>query len=561
MLTHTRTHTKTQRQFAEHPFISVDEAKTMFGPADGSGQNATNWGQNWFGKNLQVHHPKTYEEVAGLVKALRAQGAKLRVLGVMHSWSNVFADDGTHVIYLDNFKSIIQDPNDYTIVTLQAGVTNAELADFADNPNRGYGRFSYLPGNTLVQAVTYIGAAQTASHGSGNAGTCGDFITRMTLIDAYGNIKSVDGSHKDFKVYAACLGMCGIILDATVKFAPETTGVTVTQIKAPLKDFFPRSCDINATYNPLKQWIESHVGGAMNYATYNSAILSGPLDPKKGEIYTANDYCWAQGVTEVPGLQVQGDRKGLPIWGTQHEPFYDKDLFIPSDYNNAEGTRLHRVALGDWRYKKDTPYMPFFGGLVQNSVLIMQPPSFQLKAEYNTSRASSTHFVRYIEHIYHANDYSFALKVDDDYTNIYDAWWALIDINNQMFLEKGQYPMNLYAAIRWLAHSECPLSGAYGQPGDRFVLIEASSAHGTVGWEEFCQRVLAKFATIKNKKDGSLPKPHWGKVNVDWTPDITRYTQEVMGDQLSRVKAAVMEMDPSGMFRNAHLSKVFDMPY
>lgn len=43
-------------------------------------------------------------------------------------------------------------------------MTNAELADWADSPNRGYGRFSYLPGNTLVQAVTYIGAAQTASH-------------------------------------------------------------------------------------------------------------------------------------------------------------------------------------------------------------------------------------------------------------------------------------------------------------------------------------------------------------------------------------------------------------
>lgn len=118
---------------------------------------------------------------------------------------------------------------------------------------------------------------------------------------------------------------------------------------------------------------------------------------------------------------------------------------------------------------------------------------------------------------------------------------ALIDINNQMFKETGrvrvwcvetlrihpnaspshphnptphaQYPMNLYAAIRWLSASECPLSGAYGHPGERFVLIEASSAHGTVGWEEFCQRVLDKFSTLHSKVDGSLPKPHWGKVN------------------------------------------------
>ncbi len=40
--------------------------------------------------------------------------------------------------------------------------------------------------------------------------------------------------------------------------------------------------------------------------------------------------------------------------------------------------------------------------------------------------------------INHANDYSFALKADPDYANVYDAWWALIDINNQMFMETGR---------------------------------------------------------------------------------------------------------------------------
>jgi len=90
----------------EHPFVSINEAKAMFGPADGPGANITNWGENYCGHNIHVHHPKTYEEVSGLVRALAAQGAKVRVLGVMHSWSNVFADDGTHVIFLDNFKTI-----------------------------------------------------------------------------------------------------------------------------------------------------------------------------------------------------------------------------------------------------------------------------------------------------------------------------------------------------------------------------------------------------------------------------------------------------------------------
>jgi hypothetical protein len=44
------------------------------------------------------------------------------------------------------------------------GVTVADLADFADSPERGVGRFSYLPQSTLIQTITFIGAAQTGSH-------------------------------------------------------------------------------------------------------------------------------------------------------------------------------------------------------------------------------------------------------------------------------------------------------------------------------------------------------------------------------------------------------------
>jgi hypothetical protein len=52
-----------------------------------------------------------------------------------------------------------------TLFCLDAGgVTIAELADWADSPERGVGRFSYLPQNVLVQAITFVGAAQTGSH-------------------------------------------------------------------------------------------------------------------------------------------------------------------------------------------------------------------------------------------------------------------------------------------------------------------------------------------------------------------------------------------------------------
>lgn len=40
-----------------------------------------------------------------------------------------------------------------------------------------------------------------------------------------------------------------------------------------------------------------------------------PIDPTTPAY--SNDWVWAQGVNEVPGLQVKPDRSGMPIWGTQ----------------------------------------------------------------------------------------------------------------------------------------------------------------------------------------------------------------------------------------------------
>jgi len=36
-----------------------------------------------------------------------------------------------------------------------------------------------------------------------------------------------------------------------------------------------------------------------------------------------------------------------------------------------------------------------------------------------------------------------------------------------------------FFAIRWMGHSDCPLSSVHGKEGDKFIIIEASSSHAT----------------------------------------------------------------------------------
>jgi len=46
-------------------------------------------------------HPKNTNRI---VRWVKAQGGILRAQGTLHSWSNIFADDNTDVIFLDKFK-------------------------------------------------------------------------------------------------------------------------------------------------------------------------------------------------------------------------------------------------------------------------------------------------------------------------------------------------------------------------------------------------------------------------------------------------------------------------
>lgn len=53
--------------------------------------------------------------------------------------------------------------------------------------------------------------------------------------------------------------------------------------------------------------------------------------------------------------------------------------------------RLHRGAFGDTRPNPTKQnYMPFFGGLVQNSVLVMQPPSLAVSQLIDQSMRGDT---------------------------------------------------------------------------------------------------------------------------------------------------------------------------
>lgn len=149
--------------------------------------------------------------------------------------------------------------------------------------------------------------------------------------------------------------------------------------------------------------------------------------------------------------------------------------------------------------------------------------------------------------------------MDDDFGNIYEAWRVMIEESDKMWREEDKIPLNIFAAIRWVGASSCPLSHAYGKPGERFAMLEPTASHGTseslglggllvlvgwvgvhmnrfsrdmpthipshhptAGWEEYLKRVMRRWVNIRSK-DGSRPKPHWAKWDAEWTPEVIPY--------------------------------------
>ena len=128
-------------------------------------------------------------------------------------------------------------------------------------------------------------------------GSTPDSIVGLTLINADGDIKTYDHTHPDLPIFAACLGLCGIILQVTVRyvdrfiieglgagsyavqvgsidtlssilshflrpypthhrFSVDTSAVQVTSGRRPFHELFPpRGTPINESFNPLKQHI------------------------------------------------------------------------------------------------------------------------------------------------------------------------------------------------------------------------------------------------------------------------------------------------------------------
>ena len=90
--------------------------------------------------------------------------------------------------------------------------------------------------------------------------------------------------------------------------------------------------------------------------------------------------------------------------------------------------------------------------------------------------------------------------------------------------------------------------------------LQVLSSRHTQQWEEFVRKVMAAWTAIAHP---APPKPHWAKWNAPFLNDsddfVGQYAQAAFWEQIPAFRAAVLEADPIGVFRNRWLERLFHL--
>ncbi|MGM1064528.1 FAD-binding protein [Saccharothrix sp. Mg75] len=160
---------------------------------------STNWAGNVTFSAARTAHPTSVEEVRRLV----AGADVVRAVGTGHSFSTVADTAGTHVA-LDAVPEVFEVGDG--VVRVGAGMRLARVAELAQ------ARGVALPAMPSLPHISVIGAAATATHGSGNdVPSLASLVRRVELVTADGDLVALGDGDEGFDGAVVAFGSLGVV--------------------------------------------------------------------------------------------------------------------------------------------------------------------------------------------------------------------------------------------------------------------------------------------------------------------------------------------------------------
>jgi xylitol oxidase len=190
--------------------------------------------QNWAGNvpygATHYHSPATIGELQALVRT----ADKVRVIGGRHSFTPVTDSTGTIISLANMDKTVIFDHKRGT-ATVNANITYRELCPQLHQA--GYA----LHNMASLDHITVIGAAMTATHGSGDAhGNLATAISALELVTANGDVVTLsrETAGDTFNGAVVTLGALGVVTKVTLDLLPTYAIQQDIYEKLPLAELY-----------------------------------------------------------------------------------------------------------------------------------------------------------------------------------------------------------------------------------------------------------------------------------------------------------------------------------
>jgi len=257
----------------------------------------TNWAGNLEYGTANVHYPTSVGQVQDVVKRCR----RIRALGTRHSFNRI-ADSTENQVSLQHLNSVVSLDRASKTVTVEAGMTYAELAPYLHANGYALHNLASLP------HISIAGACSTATHGSGSKnGNLATAVSAIEFVDAAGEVVTLsrqrDGDH--FRGAVVGLGGVGVVTRLTLDLQPTFDMTQVVYRNLPMRELennfdaimssgYSVSLFTDWTRKNVNQvWIKRRVGEGSSSAVapdFHGAHLATrnmhPLDDESPEPFT-----------------------------------------------------------------------------------------------------------------------------------------------------------------------------------------------------------------------------------------------------------------------------------
>jgi xylitol oxidase len=170
-----------------------------------------NWAGNIAYSTGSVLTPQSIAEVQDAVRGAR----KLRALGSRHSFNRIADTDGA-LLSLRGLNRLVSLDKAARTATIEGGITYGELAPLLDAQGFALHNLASLP------HISVVGAATTATHGSGNSNrNLAAPISGLEIVTASGDLLSLKRGDAEFDGAVVGLGGLGVVVRATLDVMPR----------------------------------------------------------------------------------------------------------------------------------------------------------------------------------------------------------------------------------------------------------------------------------------------------------------------------------------------------